>query len=281
MHPNLKKTTFKYELCIILIMKKKLLFLLILIFSLLILMGCTQQTPLCGDGICEQGENDPSSRFYCPQDCSMLEQRGVLEIGVYDSVTRIGIDQTQVLFQKVLPNQSCSIDLTQEVEYLTTDSKGRAIDNFSSGKYALDFIAMGYDNDTVICVDIYANQVTSIDYFLEKVRNKTLCDNTSSNQIVLGHTEEIIVNSIFGEKINFKVGELFYNRNIGNWENRHGAMFRLLFDQSEIGFIKQNPGVNLTNELSGFIELEENITYVSNCWETQESISHKIVLEIN
>jgi hypothetical protein len=43
--------------------------LLIIIIALGLLFGCTEQVPVCGDGICEEIESDPSSPFYCPQDC--------------------------------------------------------------------------------------------------------------------------------------------------------------------------------------------------------------------
>lgn len=66
----------------------KLILIFSLIFSVLFLLGCTgTEMAICGDGICSEVERDPTSPYYCPQDCEELPVR---EIGNSLSSVRTG-----------------------------------------------------------------------------------------------------------------------------------------------------------------------------------------------
>lgn len=49
-------------------MQKKLLLMVLLFVMAIFLSGCTEN-PICGDEICQFGEDNPNSSFYCTQDC--------------------------------------------------------------------------------------------------------------------------------------------------------------------------------------------------------------------
>ena len=47
------------------------LVILLALVAVLFLSGCTSQTPVCGDNVCTQIEQDPTSSYYCPSDCKI------------------------------------------------------------------------------------------------------------------------------------------------------------------------------------------------------------------
>ena len=71
-------------------MKKLLLFALLIIVALF-LLGCTSQTPVCGDGICSEQESNADSSYFCTSDCkSEINIKGNNQVGAdctYKGVT--------------------------------------------------------------------------------------------------------------------------------------------------------------------------------------------------
>jgi hypothetical protein len=52
--------------------KKSFILLIIILVLFMVLFGCTDQKPVCGDGVCHEYEQNPNSQYYCPQDCGVV-----------------------------------------------------------------------------------------------------------------------------------------------------------------------------------------------------------------
>lgn len=116
---------------------KKTSFIIVSILAVLLVMlsGCVVP-PVCGDGLCEEGENS----YNCPQDCGFPPVQSKLTVIVSDADSGEPIP-----FAKVIVSGECEVGKPCGTAVMKeTDKMGEATFNLNAGRYTISVSKEGY-----------------------------------------------------------------------------------------------------------------------------------------
>jgi len=251
-------------------LKKILILSLILVLSIFILAGCVTP-PVCGNGICEAGENSSN----CPADCGT--ELGYLDVSVSDANTGLALGGATVF---VYPDEvpGCGISVDAKPTTSETDGEGMAYFKLAPGDYAIDAWASGYKltDPNFICITVNAGENYGASIILEKDLSKVPCQGLpGTTEMSPGETIEVDgVGDYNGEKLTIELTDIVA---WGAFQG-YGAKWTLMDDGIALKIAQMLPPALLADHF-GSQYFNTRVEFESVCWKNDEPYAVVSILE--